>query len=104
MINLLTNYFCLFLFQTVYAHREGLAGVMAYSIEMDDFNGDCKDINNDEYSHPKYPLLQSINDALERPNSASSLSSPITLIAAITLLHQLPNFINHFFSSIKNSK
>ena len=70
-----------FILQASYAYNQGLGGVMAYSIEMDDFNGDCKDwVHNDEYTHPKYPLLRSINDALERPNSATSISSPFLLI------------------------
>lgn len=40
-----------------YAKRQKLAGVMTFSIDMDDFRGRCSSIN-------KYPLMKSINEVL----------------------------------------
>ena len=42
--------------KTEYAHDQGLAGVMTWSIDTDDFLGVC--------NGPKFPLLRTINYAL----------------------------------------
>ena len=69
--------------------RNGLGGVMAFSIDMDDFDGDCMEGNRrsgDSYnwrdrSARKYPLLQAMFDTVERgPNSAAMHSSPVVLV------------------------
>jgi len=64
-----------------YAIRKGLAGVMVWSVDTDDFHGDCDEsLNSDRFSdfrtEPKvklnipkvtvktYPLLRTLNDAI----------------------------------------
>jgi len=61
-----------------YAFDEGLAGVMTWSIDTDDFNGTC--------GGPTYPLLRTLNHALHnRQNgyygSATNAQSSMLLIA-----------------------
>ena len=64
--------------QAEYAFDEGLAGVMTWSIDTDDFNGTC--------GGPTYPLLRTLNHALHnRQNgyygSATNAQSSMLLIA-----------------------
>lgn len=63
--------------QAEYAFDEGLAGVMAWSIDTDDFNGTC--------GGSTYPLLRTLNNALHnRQNgiygSASNVQSSVFLV------------------------
>jgi len=65
-----------------YAYSEGLAGVMTWSIDTDDFNGDC--------GGPKFPLLRAINNALHLSSlgiysSANQASSTLLALVSITL-------------------
>ncbi|KAL7303723.1 hypothetical protein TKK_0003856 [Trichogramma kaykai] len=103
--------------KTSMALRRGLGGVMAFSIDMDDFDGDCSDgsghgrrggssstnagTNSDGYNYNwrdrsarKYPLLQIMYDTVERgPNSAGLGSASlllVTMLAAIVALLNLP--------------
>lgn len=50
-----------------YAKREGLGGVMVWSIEQDDVHNACGD--------GKYPLMTAINDGL-RPDSYREYRTP----------------------------
>ena len=101
------------------ALRRGLGGVMAFSIDMDDFDGDCSDgsahgrrggssssstntgSNSDNYNYNwrdrsarKYPLLQIMYDTVERgPNSAGLGSASlllVTMLAAIATMLNKP--------------
>lgn len=64
-----------------FAFDAGLAGVMTWSIDTDDFEGIC--------NGPKFPLLRTLNHALhnrEQGNSASTISSSLLLPALLLLL------------------
>lgn len=71
--------------KTEFAYDQRLAGVMIWSIDTDDFTGNCFGV--------KFPLLRAINNALYRkvnglPNkSAGAISSPISvkLILAVVI-------------------
>jgi len=52
--------------KTNFAYDKGLAGVMVWSIETDDFNGECGE---------KFPLLKSLNRALARRELGLSVDS-----------------------------
>ncbi|OXU21013.1 hypothetical protein TSAR_011311 [Trichomalopsis sarcophagae] len=88
--------------KTLYAMREGLGGVMAYTIDMDDYDGACTNSgssyqNNKKYNEQsyrssqdssanKFPLLQSMYDTIQRgPNSAGVHTSSLALVLAIAL-------------------
>ena len=43
--------------------EKGLAGAMVWSMDTDDFQGDCADSNSDGYVN--YPLMRTINKAIE---------------------------------------
>jgi len=70
-----------------FAYDAGLAGVMVWSIDTDDFLGMC--------GGPKFPLLRTINHALHRRqkkiyiNHAPNLTFPLTalLLCLISTLH-----------------
>ena len=58
-----------------FAYQQGLAGVMTWSIDTDDFRGKC--------GGPPYPLLRTINNALyEQENGyySGTCGSPKSLI------------------------
>jgi len=68
-----------------FAYDEGLAGVMTWSIDTDDFNGSC--------GGPRYPLLRTLNHALHnRQNgyyggaTAAHAHSAVLLVAVATVL------------------
>ncbi|KAF6206607.1 hypothetical protein GE061_017843 [Apolygus lucorum] len=76
--------------KTIYAMDLDLAGVLVWSLDTDDFQGDCStpsDVN------PKYPLLKTINEAIHqasvtpkknpknlKPNGSSETTSCLVLI------------------------
>jgi len=78
-----------------YAYDQGLAGVMVWSIDTDDFLGMC--------NGPKFPLLRTINHALHmreagispRPDTGSgsavrsSYLHMVTLVSVVTVLYNL---------------
>jgi len=78
-----------------YAYDQGLAGVMVWSIDTDDFLGMC--------NGPKFPLLRTINHALHMreagispgpsTGSGSDLRSSflhmLTLVSVVTALRNL---------------
>lgn len=43
--------------------EKGLAGAMVWSMDTDDFQGDCADSKSDGYVN--YPLMRTINKAIE---------------------------------------
>lgn len=47
-----------------FAIEKGLAGTMVWSIDTDDFHGDCSDVS-DESAFVNFPLMRSINKAIE---------------------------------------
>lgn len=62
-----------------------LAGVLVWSMDTDDFQGDC----SPEDVTPKYPLLKAINEAIlqgsvtptkKGPNSSQPLNSSFLLV------------------------
>ena len=54
--------------KSYFAYQQGLAGVMTWSIDTDDFRGKC--------GGPTYPLLRTINNALyEKENGYHSAAS-----------------------------
>ena len=57
-----------------FAFDQGLAGVMTWSIETDDFLGMCKG--------PKFPLLRTINHALYRREKG--LDSTVSTVSAVS--------------------
>ena len=65
-----------------FAYQHGLAGVMTWSIDTDDFRGKC--------GGPTYPLLRTINNALyEKENGYSAStrgSSPMVSLQIMTSL------------------
>ena len=65
-----------------FAYQHGLAGVMTWSIDTDDFRGKC--------GGPTYPLLRTINNALyEKENGYSAStrgSSPMVSLQILTTL------------------
>merc|ERR1712218_310408 len=68
--------------KTEYAHDQGLAGVMTWSIDTDDFLGVC--------NGPKFPLLRTINHALSMREqgiySKAGRGSPGWLVSLATIL------------------
>jgi len=50
-----------------FAIRKGLAGTMVWSLDTDDFQGDCADdpVNNPN-AHVNFPLMRSINSGIEQ--------------------------------------
>lgn len=91
--------------KVLFSLRKELAGVMVWSIDTDDFRGDCLSAKN---RYPRYPLLHTINEALAEekeeekvkstpkktisPNSAptTSVSLPVTLSLVFSLLFTFP--------------
>jgi chitinase len=79
--------------KTSFAISKGLGGVMAFSVDMDDFDGHCSKRNpgqtansnyRNTYDEDSFPLLTSIYETVKRgPNSAAIQSSPLMLILAI---------------------
>ena len=75
-----------------YVMKKKLAGVMIWSIDTDDFRGDCSELHT-EYLDPllpsNYPLMRIINSALAKQNTHrddnSIDSSPSSSPATITL-------------------
>merc|ERR1712200_17581 len=65
-----------------YAYSEGLAGVMPWSIDTDDFNGDC--------GGPRFPLLRTINNALHMSSIESSAPAPASPALLLALSTTLP--------------
>ncbi|XP_025265848.1 probable chitinase 2 [Camponotus floridanus] len=73
-----------------YAKRQRLAGVMVFSIDTDDFRGQCSQ------SLQRYPLMKTINEVLTRntvsreekkePNLSVQLSSNIIFALLITMI------------------
>ena len=62
--------------KTEYAHDQGLAGVMTWSIDTDDFLGVC--------NGPKFPLLRTINHALYMKQAGhSSGAGAVSLSCAV---------------------
>lgn len=47
-----------------FAMEKGLAGAMVWSIDTDDFHGDCSDVT-DENAFVNFPLMRSVNKAIE---------------------------------------
>ena len=72
------------LFKSDFAYDLGLAGVMTWSIDTDDFLGMC--------GGPKFPLLRTINHALYRrekgilSKASISLSSSTGLLIAVMMV------------------
>lgn len=49
-----------------FAMEKGLAGTMVWSLDTDDFQGDCaSDASNNADRYTNYPLMRSINKAIE---------------------------------------
>jgi len=74
-----------------YSFDEGLAGVMTWSIDTDDFNGTC--------GGPTYPLLRTLNHALHnRQNgyygSATHAQSSVLLVAIAAAVFLCRPFLN----------
>ena len=78
--------------QAEYAYDQGLAGVMTWSIDTDDFSGNC--------GGPTYPLLRTLNHALHnRENGYYGAGSGIVtssqlLLAASTSLSLIVVFVS----------
>ncbi|KRT81410.1 glycoside hydrolase, partial [Oryctes borbonicus] len=49
-----------------FAMEKGLAGCMIWSIDTDDFRGDCADDDANVGGHSNYPLLRTVNKAIEQ--------------------------------------
>lgn len=49
-----------------FAMEKGLAGCMIWSIDTDDFRGDCADDDSNVNGHSNYPLLRTVNKAIEQ--------------------------------------
>lgn len=47
-----------------FAMEKGLAGIMVWSVDTDDFQGDCSAVS-DKNSYTNFPLMRSINKAIE---------------------------------------
>jgi len=67
--------------KTEYAWDEGLAGVMTWSIDTDDFRGDC--------NGPKFPLLRTINHALHQKQAGLVAGGAGHLLASWLLASSL---------------
>ena len=73
-----------------YAFKKNLAGVMAWSIETDDFMGQC--------GHSTFPLLRSINQALYRQEQARQgiaagiVARPGSILAILVVTLAILNF------------
>ncbi|KAJ8679941.1 hypothetical protein QAD02_015728 [Eretmocerus hayati] len=61
------------------ALQNGLGGVMAYSVDMDDYTGSCSQQDRCQ----QFPLLQAMHDAVQRGSSSSLAPSRISLLMAI---------------------
>lgn len=73
--------------KTQFAYKNRLAGVMVWSIDTDDFRGNC--------GGPRFPLLRTINRALydleqgEEPSGAAGPAAgtaPLAAVAAAALI------------------
>jgi len=68
--------------KTNFAMEHGMAGVMTWSIDTDDFLGHC--------NGPKFPLLRTLNNALHLHElghgSSSAQPQPAVLLSVVTLL------------------
>ena len=63
--------------KTEFAHDNGLAGVMTWSIDTDDFRGSC--------GGRRYPLLRTINKALyDRSQGLTAAAPTTTAVSAST--------------------
>ncbi|XP_040579721.1 probable chitinase 2 [Lepeophtheirus salmonis] len=70
-----------------YAHDNNLAGVMTWSIDTDDFRGNCK-----SHKGLKYPLLRVLNNALHKrsigvTDSGSNIKPNVFFSTAIILIN-----------------
>ena len=70
-------------YKTQFAYDQGLAGVMVWSIDTDDFKGLC--------GGPRYPLLRTINNALYeseqglRASGGRAVASVVTVMASVLI-------------------
>lgn len=60
-----------------YAYDNDLAGVMIWSIDTDDFRGNC--------GGPRFPLLRTINKALYKRSEGLSAATSVTSVNAVVL-------------------
>lgn len=68
--------------------QKGLAGVMVWSIDTDDFLGDCApmhDRNHIDQRISQYPLMRAITYAIERGASSTIIANPISLAIVFIL-------------------
>lgn len=72
-----------------FVNQKNLGGVMVYSIEMDDFSGECK-IREESNKYLQNPLLQAIKSAFQHSLNSASINKISLLtgsISALKLIH-----------------